>query len=191
MLIQPKIKSDVLNPFYSALLEEKKLQVKYCPRGQTSVKEYVLNPLTLIYRKRIIYLLATAYKYEDVRQFALHRFQKGEMLDEARLMPEGFCVDQYIDEGNFNYSKNASSIQLEALFDEAVSAHLEETPLSSDQVTKREDGYVHLTASVQDSSQLRWWLLGFGDHVKVIAPQSLKSKIVEIVQNMASSYELI
>lgn len=54
--------------------------------------------------------------------------------------------------------------------------HLYETPLSMDQVITpdKQDGWVRVEATIRDTSQLRWWLLGFGEQVQVLRPSSLR-----------------
>jgi predicted DNA-binding transcriptional regulator YafY len=41
---------------------------------------------------------------------------------------------------------------------------------------------------VLDTLQLRWWLLGFGDQVEVVAPKSLRQEFAETARNMAGYY---
>jgi predicted DNA-binding transcriptional regulator YafY len=48
---------------------------------------------------------------------------------------------------------------------------------------------VLIEASVLDTPQLRWWLLGFGDAVEVVEPKSLRREFAEMSRAMASYYE--
>jgi len=45
-----------------------------------------------------------------------------------------------------------------------------------------------LTADVEDTAQLRWWLLAFGDQVEVLKPQELRRNMQETCQNMVGIY---
>jgi predicted DNA-binding transcriptional regulator YafY len=63
-----------------------------------------------------------------------------------------------------------------------TAAHLYDTPLSKDQVitqTRTDAAYVTVSATVNDSPQLLWWLLGFGQQVEVLAPKRLQKAIRE------------
>jgi predicted DNA-binding transcriptional regulator YafY len=89
----------------------------------------------------------------------------------------------------FAYPLRGTTIRLEALFDRKVAIHLGERPLAKDQrLTSREDGRVRLQATVKDTLELRWWLLGFGDKVEVLAPKALRAEFKSIAQRMAGSY---
>jgi len=41
---------------------------------------------------------------------------------------------------------------------------------------------------MQDTSELRWWLLGFGDQVEVLKPASLRKHFARMAANMATAY---
>jgi predicted DNA-binding transcriptional regulator YafY len=71
--------------------------------------------------------------------------------------------------------RHRRSIRLDARFTAAAANHLHETPLAEDQrIGDEADGRVRVRATVADTPQLRWWLLGFGDAVTVQAPAELR-----------------
>jgi len=41
---------------------------------------------------------------------------------------------------------------------------------------------------VKDTLELRWWLLGFGDKVEVLAPKALREEFSAVTQRMAVQY---
>ena len=67
--------------------------------------------------------------------------------------------------------------------------HLEETPLSENQqLTDQENGSVLVKATVQDTRQLRWWLLGFGGRIEVLEPLSMRDEMKINAEKMISKY---
>ncbi len=68
---------------------------------------------------------------------------------------------------------------------------MQETRLSEDQ--KIEDlgdhEWVRVTASVLNTQQLRWWLLGFGAYVQVLEPLELREEFSHVSEEMARLYE--
>ena len=67
--------------------------------------------------------------------------------------------------------------------------HLTETPISRDQILKKlEDGRYLLKVKLPDTSQIRWWLLGFGSQVEVIRPTSLREEFKEISKELCKIY---
>ena len=68
--------------------------------------------------------------------------------------------------------------------------HLTETPISANQELKQlGDGRYRLKATLPNTSQLRWWLLGFGQGVEVIKPKSLRDEFKEMSKNLVNIYK--
>ncbi|MHB8493736.1 MAG: WYL domain-containing protein [Casimicrobiaceae bacterium] len=75
------------------------------------------------------------------------------------------------------------------MFDAPAADHLQETPLSEDQtIEDAADGRVRVRASVLDTPQLRWWLLGIADGVEVVAPAALRREFAQMTAAMAAHY---
>jgi len=184
----PAIDVDVQNQVYDALLRNRRLVVTYVPRGQENGKEYEINPLGLVFKNGIIYLVCSMWDYPDIRLLTLHRIQNSELLDKPATAPSNFNLDAYISSGELEFAVGGD-IQLKALFSSDAVFHLGERPLSDDQkIAEQQDGRVLVTATVQDTSELRWWLLGFGDGVEVLKPVKLRRYFAGIAANMAISY---
>jgi predicted DNA-binding transcriptional regulator YafY len=103
-------------------------------------------------------------------------------------LPEHFDLDAYLRAGGFEYPEG-EPIPLVALFQRGAARHLQETPLSDDQrIVDEDDWRVRLTATVNDTALLRWWLLGFGSGVEVLEPAALRAEMAETVRWMAWRY---
>jgi predicted DNA-binding transcriptional regulator YafY len=188
-LQEPVLQEGVMDSVYQALLEERQFKVRYrIKSGQE--KEYIVHPLGLVLRDQLAYLVCTLFDYGDTLQLVLHRMHEVELLDEAAIQPEGFSLQAYIQASHFDYPADGQ-IRLEALFEPAAAQHLAETPLSDDQQSHlMADGRVRIRATVMDTQQLRWWLLGFGDQVEVAAPAPLRATFAAIARRNAERYEL-
>jgi predicted DNA-binding transcriptional regulator YafY len=187
-LLPPVIDDEAQRTISEGLLRDKQLKVTYKKRGSEEFDEYVIHPLGLVARGQIIYLVCTFFEYQDIRILALHRIQSAEVLTIASQRPDGFTLDHYITSGAFGFGGN-ESITLEVLFSQGAGDHLYETPISEDQkLTPNNDGKLKLRATVINTEQLRWWLLGFGENAEVVAPNGLREAIVQTVQVMGSVY---
>lgn len=187
-LQEPVLQEGVMDGVYQALLEERQFRVRYrIKSGQE--KEYIVHPLGLVLRDQLAYLVCTLFDYGDTLQLVLHRMHEVELLDDAAVQPDGFNLQAYIQANHFDYPEGGR-IRLKALFEPAAAQHLAETPLSDDQQLKaRGDGRIQVSATVVDTQQLRWWLLGFGDQVEVTAPTSLRTAFAAIARRNAERYE--
>ncbi len=181
----------VMDTVCRAMLSGKRFRGRYRRRDGDEV-EYDINPLGLVFMDSVVYLVATMWEYrelKDVRQLAMHRFLKANLLERDATRPEGFSLDEYISKGNFQYLRNDGSVKLKIVFSGNAGNHLLETRLSHDQKTYRlEDGRMAVEAEVSDTSQLRWWLLGLGANVEVVEPEELRREFAEISGKMAGMY---
>jgi|SaaInlV_200m_DNA_3_1039701.scaffolds.fasta_scaffold25875_2 predicted DNA-binding transcriptional regulator YafY len=109
--------------------------------------------------------------------------------NKAIRIPKEFDLDHYIQSGSFAYLIG-DPFQVELIFTANRGAHLKETPLSLDQVIEDlDDGRIRVKATVKNSNQLRWWLLGFGDEVVIISPSSLREEFTSLLERMLDHYK--
>lgn len=189
-LTPPEVDPDVRDAVCQALLSAERFEADYVPRYETTARRYEINPLGLVLREGAMYLVCALREYDNVLQLALHRMHAPALLHRpARTIP-GFDLQRYVNEQSaFGYPRSDRPLRLRALFDEGAAVHLGERQLSTDQsLAKTPDGRYRLTATVPDTAELRWWLLGFGDGVEVVGPKALRREFGEIVRNMASMY---
>jgi len=192
-LQSPSVAAGVVDVVYRALLEGKRVEADYRPRvqGGDKVRTYEVNPLGLVFRDQVAYLVCTLWDYADVRQLAMHRFERAELTDRPRNELDGFDLDEYIRAGHFQIRESSETLPLRVRFSADAAYHLHETPLADDQrLEELPDGRVELTATVLDTAQLRWWLQGFGAGVEVMAPASLREEFAAEVRRMAGLYAL-
>ncbi|TYT75226.1 helix-turn-helix transcriptional regulator [Desulfobotulus mexicanus] len=188
----PHIDAAILNTVYEGLMDGKRIQASYRKRGEEASTDYTINPLGIVLLDSVIYLVCTMRDYqrmEDVRQLALHRFLSATLLEKPGLVPEGFSMQGYIDSGAFTYLQGNQPMALEFLMEKSVATHLFETPLSEDQrITPHDELRVKVEATVLDTAQIRWWLLGFGEFVQVMKPEKLREAFGSRVKKMHSMY---
>jgi predicted DNA-binding transcriptional regulator YafY len=185
----PDIDEAILEAVTRGLLEGRRLDVAYRSRANGDLIRCELNPLGLVVKGGLTYLVCTFWDYTDLRQVVLHRVHHAEVLDKPAIVPEGFDLDRYIQEGEFAYPVG-EPICLEAVFSRGAHLHLRDTPLSADQVlTALDDERVLVRATVENTAELRWWLLGFGELVEVRAPTDLREEFRTRATTMAAVYQ--
>jgi predicted DNA-binding transcriptional regulator YafY len=187
-LLPPSIKPAVQQMVFEALLADRQLEIKYLKRGEDKAVEYRIHPLAAVQRGSITYLYCRVFDYDDLRTLALHRIQFATMLEETAKAPPGFSIDDEVNSGKFGFGEG-KQVRLEAIFYNNAGEHLFETPLSNDQIlTELEDGSIKLVATVADTPQLAWWMLGLGDGVEVVKPAALRRSIADTIARMQKIY---
>lgn len=169
-LIPPSINPDVQSAIYQGLFEKKRMALSYKPRGTATAKTYEINPMAVVQRGHLIYIVCTLWDYQNPMLMLMHRIESAEVLDMQATSPEAFSVDDYIAEGELGF-RLGPPVKLVADFEHQAALVFQETPISADQqLVELADGMVRLTATVADTQELRTWLRGFGQSVSVYEP---------------------
>lgn len=189
-LLPPKINAKAIAVIHAALAEQRQVELRYRSASADKVMRYNVHPLGLVYRGVLGYLVCTIAEYEDPRMLALHRIDAAKPRDAATCAPPGFDLQAYAHSGAFGFLDNGP-IKLVLRMEAPAAAHLIETPLSKDQVITDDerDGWVRIAATVDDTSQLRWWVLGFGDQVEVVSPHKLRRTITADLAAASTNYQ--
>ncbi|NBA98258.1 YafY family protein [Pseudomonas sp. R5(2019)] len=183
----PEVPDNILETVQEALLQERQLRCRYYSAHADKTSELTLNPLALVQRGTISYLIATAQSYADVRQFAVHRLRDASVLPSTVIGLDTFDLHEYLNSDALQFGTR-EKIALKAWVSDSLARFIRETPLSSDMtLTPLEDGHC-LQATVSNSRQLRWWLLSQGDGLIVEAPESLREQIAQTLESAAAQY---
>ncbi|MEG0482588.1 MAG: WYL domain-containing protein [Acinetobacter sp.] len=185
-VIPPLVERQAQQAIYEGLLQDKQIECIYRSRGHLGEdKTYLLNPLGLVQKGAIIYLICTRHDKSDVQTFALHRFKSATVLDTRALHPVDFDIDTYIDSGalgfRVDFSKPTEHVELKLIMHEDDAQYFTESQLSKEQkVEALNDQLYQISAVVPFTSQLVWWLRSFGKKLVRIEPVEVFNAVHEI-----------
>lgn len=185
-VIPPVVEKQAQQAIYEGLLQDKQIECIYRARGHLGEeKTYTLNPLGLVQKGAIIYLICTRFDKSEVQTFALHRFKSATVLDTRALHPVNFDIDAYIDSGalgfRVDFSKPTETIELKLVMNEDDAQYFTESQLSKDQkIQQLNNELFQVSAMVPFTSQLVWWLRSFGKKIVRIEPIEVFNAVHEI-----------
>ncbi len=190
-LLPAEIEPSVLAVVYEALLKNQRIKATY-HAVYNSEKTYDINPLGLVFRHNVIYLVATLFEYTDIKQLALHRFKNAELIDRIVKVPDGFALEDYIAEGRFNYpvNNNLEEISLKIKVSSYIKQMLQETPLSSKQnITEIDEDHYLIEVIIDNTKQLHRWLRSLGSSVEVLEPANLRAEFAAEISTLSKMYQ--
>lgn len=185
-LIPPIVEKAAQQAIYEGLLQDKQIECIYRARGPLGEnRNYTLNPLALVQKGAVIYLICTRFDKTEVQTFALHRFKSATVLDSRALHPVDFDIDAYIDSGalgfRVDFNQPTEIVDLELIMNEADALYFTESQLSKEQTIEQiSDDLFKVSASVPFTSQLVWWLRSFGKKIIRIEPVHVFNAVHEI-----------
>ncbi|QIT55033.1 WYL domain-containing protein [Aquisalimonas sp. 2447] len=188
-LAPPALNEEVVNAVYEALFLDRQLDAAYHSRRSGAVKQYVINPLGLVVRDDVIYLVCTFDDDTRIRTLPLQRMLSAQARETRASRPEDFDLEGFVNNGGMDVLVSEDPLDLRLRISNKTVAHLQETRLSENQEIDRiDDDWAELRATVPDTQQIRWWLLGLSDEVEVVAPESLRQEIAGKLQSAAALY---
>jgi predicted DNA-binding transcriptional regulator YafY len=190
-LLPAVFKPTVLAAILQALVEEKALKVVYKDsKGQQT--RPTLHPQAAIQRGPRFYLFALKNEEDDpVRMYALHRFTRAEVMEQPARKAGQFNLDQAVNRGQVDFN-NGEMARLVFLTRGYVASLLHECPLNRQQeiIIEPDDSPFdwRVTVTVPLTGQLFRWLIGCGDNIKVLEPDSLGAAIAAQAAKVAALY---
>jgi len=188
-LDKPTVNDQVMKMVEHALIHQHTLQINYKPRPPRQNKSYLINPLGLVARGHVIYLVATLCDSNEYRHFVLHRMISAELSSQPTKIPESFNLSEYLEKGSMSFPKN-EVINLKLKVDYIEGFHLLETPLSPEQVvTYPAPDHFIIQAQVNNTEELKWWLMSISDISHLLGPESLKNELAASLIKAAQQYQ--
>jgi len=199
-----QVDQTVLNELYDALFANKQVEVSYLAPSVApkEPKSYVLNPLAIVFRFDILYLLYVSqpddpYENPDVvKGWPIQRFKRVTRLDKPARRPPGFNLDEYLRAPDFlrNFAHQkldaaGPTLRLKAISSARTAQYIQERPFSEDQkLTKCKDGRVRIEATVGNTQELLTELRNFAPDVEILGPKPLRDYFKNLSRQMHSQY---
>lgn len=148
-----------------------------------------VHPLRLIFVQRAWYLLAWSVREGDIRTYKLARVKKLELNGGTFTPPPAARVDNHLGAA-WSMIPEGKLHDIHLHFSDKVAGNVAEVLWHpSQQVTWREDGSLEFTARVDGLGEITWWILGYGDEVRMLGPSELALRVRDMARRMAALYD--
>jgi proteasome accessory factor B len=169
-----------------AVIEHKRVDMRYESFSSRVTKDYVVEPQRLLYGQGGLYLHAFVNIYGEMRTFAVERIKHLTVRDEV-FEPHADVTAGAFPDSMGVYSGAPEPVELE--FTRKMAPYVLERRWHPTQaVDKRPDGSVRLTLQVSIDWALRNWILSFGGDVRVVEPKRLAEQILDQIEEARRQY---
>ena len=170
------VDKEILTKIKQAILMLKRIRIKYLNKSSGKLSTNILDPLGFLYGGRNHYLVAhhsDGYYGDEVHNFILSNILEVEVLDENFEMPKDFSLKEYA-ELSFG-AFHEEPFEVEWVFDSEVKEEAKKFIFHPKQeMIENEDGSLTVKFVAGGRLEMDWHLYTWGEHVKVIKPESLK-----------------
>lgn len=185
--LQPaEIAPEVMSNIFDALGRNRQLCIT-----NRSGKESTVNPLGLVMRGTMLYLVSTYYSYSDIRITALYRLRSATVAMTDRIVPKNFNLDDTLNNGLMSWRLDPGKpkkFQIE--IGKEIADYLDENRINNTQkIEPLDDGSAMITFTAEDTLELRQWLFGFGADIVVHKPAAVSKWIRNMAQELVGVYE--
>ena len=156
-------------------------------------QRYLASPYTLMWYEDCYYLVSNIDKYDNLSHFRVDRMSRIEISDEdIRAISEVSEYKNYIDFDEYHrsvfgmFGGQPQSVRIR-FRDELATAVFDRFGLDIS-VSDIRDGWFTVSVSVRVSQGFLSWLTIFGDKAEVLAPESLRSDMAELIESLHKLY---
>jgi proteasome accessory factor B len=174
-----------------AIVKKRKVNIRYHSLFEGAIIDVELSPYHLLYNNRAWYVLGRSSLHKSVRTFKLNRIR--ELTTTQRCFVDGGKFDVYDYLGRaWSMIPEGRIYNIKLRFLPKVANNVAEVQWHSTQkVVRNSDGSATVEFRVDGIGEITWWILGYGDQVQVLAPKTLRKRILQIAKNMTELNEKI
>jgi predicted DNA-binding transcriptional regulator YafY len=167
----------------TAILGKRIVSVQYyLPHEQKNVA-VDLSPYHLMYNDKGWYVLGKSSLRNGFHTLKLSRIGEVDISDKRFIEDEKFNLSEQLGRvWSMAYEGKLYDVKLKFLPRIAHSA-AEVKWHSTQKETFMNDGSAIIEFSIDGLDEIIWWILGYGDQVKVLAPEVLRQRIIKIAQS--------
>jgi predicted DNA-binding transcriptional regulator YafY len=184
----PKFKGSELIPqIMSGFNKNQKFQFDYLKHVSDEHKNYTVTPILLKEYDGLWYLITQVE--EKIKMFALDRIFNFRLADEECDEINDFDSDQYFDHAFGIAVSNGQVEEVILEFDAWRGKYLLSSPIhKSQELVEETSENIVLKFKVVPYHELHAKILSYGNHVRVLAPESLKLTIKELLEETLKKY---
>ena len=180
-------KAEMLQQLRRAIIERTTVRFHYHARhtddGKPTHTSREADPYGLVHFSGAWHLIAYCHMRQGIRNFRLDRMDNLELLAQTFDRPANF--------GMQTRPIESRPIRVRALFDNDVARWVKESPsYYATSIEEAPEGLL-VTFKIRQESEILQWLLSWGQHVRVLEPESLRRRLVEEAEGMLRNHQNI
>lgn len=186
-----KVDVDLFENLIGAINNRKQLEICYYSIERDKTEWRTVDPYYMKNYRGEWYLLAYCHKSKDIRNFSPVRIKDYRETGVTFELMEGFSPEEYMKRA-FGLYRGGKSQNIVVKIDPVQSKWIRELKFDQEEnvvkIENHEDGSMTVTFKVENTSEIRRWILQYGHRMEVIEPESFRNEIMEEIRKMREVY---
>ncbi|MBW1923518.1 MAG: WYL domain-containing protein [Deltaproteobacteria bacterium] len=178
---------EIINQVNEAAVEGRTVEMVYFTMSRKKETRRKVDPYRVWFFDGTFYLIGHCHVRGEVRIFALDRIKMLRRTDQHFEVPEGFDPEEFMGPSFGIFQGRPTRVRV-WFSPEAASYIQEKTWVEGQVLSLREDGSLIFEARVAGTDEIRSWIMGWGSHARVLAPEILREEIRAEALAMAEAY---
>ncbi len=181
--------SEILDSISKAISSHTPVDIEYYVAIRNETTKRRVNPYGLTFRFGAWYLIGFCELRQDVRTFGVDRIRSLRVVNSHFGYPKDFDLHEYLERG-WSLQADAHQEDIVLRFDPSITNWIKGCNFHPQQkITVQDDGSALFEVRIAGIDEIKHWVLGFGDKVEVVAPESLRDSIEETCASMVRKYQ--
>ena len=177
-----------LSVLQEAVWQERRLRMVY-QRGDESVVERVVDPLGLVAKGSVWYLVAGVEG--ETRSYRVSRVREASLLEEPCARPDSFDLVAYWERSTKEFTaalpRYLATLRVEAGLLGRLRQGERYTQLEAEEPPDAE-GWARVEMRFEEEHNAVEFILGFGDRIEVVAPDELRAQVIQQAEAILTLY---
>jgi predicted DNA-binding transcriptional regulator YafY len=178
---------EILNLVQDAAVNRKTVEMVYHTMSRKKETRRRVDPYRIWFFNGTFYLIGHCHMREEVRVFALDRVKLMSVTKDSFEPPEDFSLDEFL-RPSFGVFQG-EPVKVKIWFSSDVAGYIREKIWHESQaIETQKDGSILFEAVVAGTEEVKFWIMGWGAHARVLEPESLRSEILTEAEAVAANY---
>ena len=168
-----------------AVERKQKVSIVYKSIFDGGTIKTTLAPHHLMFKGRAWYIVGKSSLHNEIRTFKVARIASIEPLSQFFGRKGKFDIADYLGSA-WSMIPEGRLYNVKLRFSAKVARNVSEVQWhKSQKMNFQEDGSLIAEFRVDGIGEIKWWILGYGDQVEVLAPKALRKKVAEVGKKAA------
>jgi len=179
---------ELFDRLVAAVAERKVCRLVYISFHERKQIHLTVQPWRLVFVGRAWYLIAYSRMHGQRRTFKLSRCKRLTVTDRTFDPPDDACGDPGFGDA-WCMIPEGQTHDVHLRFATKVAGNVAEVNWHhSQRIEWRDDGSIDFFVRVDGLGEITWWILGYGDQVKVTAPRAVARRVAAVAGKVVAQY---